>query len=95
MLNKRDAIEIVQKAIVMAGGYNEEHQENETLNQAGLKSGHQRESFQRKVAVGVGEKGHKIGEVSKIPNHAQTTVAGVREYIVKTAVPIPREQEGK
>jgi hypothetical protein len=88
MLSKTQASKIVQKAIVRAGGFNEIHPPDQTLSKAGLKTGHQRESFQRKMARGVGEHKHKFERVGQVPNKATTEVSTVREYVVNKAVPV-------
>jgi hypothetical protein len=88
MIDYEDAAKIVQKAIVRAGGYDEEHPKERTLKNAGLKTGNQRESFQRKVARGTEEYGHKIGNVSLIPNDESTKVNEVRNHIVDVAIPL-------
>lgn len=91
MIKYEDAIKIVQKAIIRAGGYNEEHPKERTLNIAGLKTGHQRDSFQRKVARGVGEYKHKIENVSQIPNKASTKLEEVRKYVVDEAIHLKKK----
>ena len=91
MIEYEDASKIVQKAIIRAGGYNEEHPKERTINKTGLKTGHQRESFQRKTARGVGEYKHKIENVSEIPNEASTKVEEVRKYVVDKAIPLEKE----
>ena len=88
MIEYEDAVKIVQKAIVRAGSFNEVHPKERTLNSAGLKTTHQRESFQRKVSRGVGEYKHKIENVSGIPNKASTIVEEVRKYVVEKAIPL-------
>ena len=94
MLSDQEATSIVQNAIVLAGGFNQEHDGATTLNQAGLKTGHQRDSFQRKVAREVGEHAHKVLSVGKVPNKASTTVADVQKFLKdeKNVVPLEGEE---
>jgi hypothetical protein len=85
-LSQQQAIKIVQGAIVQSGGFNVDHAGDSTLSRAGLKTKHQRESFQRKTARGVGELHHKIEHVGKIPNQASTQVQTVVKFLVEKAV---------
>lgn len=88
MIGYGDAAKIVQKAIIRAGGYDEEHPKDRTLNKAGLKTGNQRESFQRKVARGTEEYDHVIENVGLIPNDKSTEVGEVRNHVVAVAKPL-------
>ena len=88
MIGYGDAAKIVQKAIVRAGGYDEEHPKDRTLNNAGLKTGNQRESFQRKVARETQEYDHVIENVSLIPNDESTKVDEVRKHVADVAKPL-------
>jgi hypothetical protein len=85
-LSQQQAGTIVQGAIVQSGGFNIEHPAESTLSRAGLKTKHQRESFQRKVSRGVGELRHKIEHVGKIPNQAGTQLQTVVKFVVEKAV---------
>src|SRR5262245_60533375 len=85
-LSQQQASKVVQGAIVQSGGFNIEHSADSTLSRAGLKTKHQRESFQRKVSRGVGELGHKVEHVGKIPNQAGTQVQAVVKFVVEKAV---------
>lgn len=85
-LSQEQANKVVQGAIVQSGGFNIDHPGDSTLSHAGLKTKHQRESFQRKVSRGVGELDHKIEHVGKIPNQAGAQVQAVVKFIVEKAV---------
>jgi hypothetical protein len=74
--------------VVRSGGVNVRHPPSRTLHTAGLKATHQRASFQRHVARGVGEKGHLVDDVGNIPNGGSTTLAAVCQFIVSAATPI-------
>ncbi len=88
MIEYEDAAKIVHNAIIRAGGFDEKHPKDRTLNKAGLKTGNQRESFQRKVARGTEEYDHVIENVSLIPNDESTEVDEVRNHVVDVATPL-------
>jgi len=93
-LSSGDCEAIIQAAIVQAGGVNVTHPLGSTLHAAGLKATHQRASFQRHVARGLGEHRYKLDEVGNIPNQGSTTLSKVRDYISVAATPIELDLAG-
>ncbi len=82
MLTDAEATQIAKDSVFEAGG-DPAKEGDPTLNQDGLVTGHQRDSFQRKVAINTKKHGHKVLNVGAVPNKANTKRAEVVAFLQK------------
>jgi hypothetical protein len=85
MLDDRESREVVNSAVFQAGGFLGPHPDSRTLTQAGLATAELRRGFQPAVADEVTNRNHDIGDVSRVPNGAGTTIAQAADFVKKNA----------